>query len=328
MRISRAAFTLIELLVVIAIIGILVALLLPAVQKVREAANRTKCVNNLRQIGLALHHYADALSVFPPTTLFPTGGPSNTWSAQARLLPYLEQGNLYQRIDFNAPYSTQPEVSVMRIATYLCPSEVNDRPKLDSSGVPTHHPLTYACNLGVWQVFDPATGQGSDGAFSPNGNFASRHFTDGMSNTIAFAEVKAFTSQLKNGNNPAGPGFPAPSTPAEVVALGGTFYLESGHTEWVDGKVLETGFTAVFPPNTAVPFQNGATTYDIDFSSAAENNTNNLVSYAAVTARSYHPGLVNGLLMDGSARAFANAISQSVWRGLCTRAGGEVLSDF
>src|SRR5262249_43091506 len=143
-QMRRTAFTLIELLVVIAIIGILIALLLPAVQKVREAANRIKCANNLKHLGLALHHYADALGTFPPTALFPMTGASNTWSAQARILPYLEQGNVYGLINFDAPYSTQPAVTVLRIPPYLCPSEVNDRVKLNSSGVPTHYPINYA----------------------------------------------------------------------------------------------------------------------------------------------------------------------------------------
>lgn len=318
-RIRRNAFTLIELLVVIAIIGVLISLLLPAVQKVREAANRAKCANNLKQIGLALHNYLDGNSSFPPTITVPRSGSANTWSAQARLLPYMEQDNLYNQINFNAPYSTQPLVSANRIAVYVCPSEPNDK------GKPNHYIMNYAANAGTWQVFNPATGQGGDGAFAPNAKLAPRDFLDGLSNTVAFAEVKAYTSQLVNGT-PSGT-IP-PSSPAEIASFGGTFRKETGHTEWVDGKVLETGFTATFPPNTYVPYVDSGATYDVDFSSAAETNTSNQVSYAAITARSYHSGLVNSLLMDGSVRSMRNGISSEVWRGLCTRAGGEVLSDF
>src|SRR5262249_24931929 len=124
-RPSRAAFTLIELLVVIAIIAVLIGLLLPAVQKVREAASRVRCANNLKQIGLALHNYMDTNNGLPPNGLYGTGGSKNTWSAMARLLPFIEQENLHRQIDFNTPYSSQPNLSSTRIATYVCPSEPN-----------------------------------------------------------------------------------------------------------------------------------------------------------------------------------------------------------
>src|SRR3970040_1892893 len=96
----RTAFTLVELLVVIAIIGVLIALLLPAIQAAREAARRTQCSNNLKQIGVALHNYQSATSRFPPVTGLPLGQTFEPWSAQARLLPYLEQVNLVNLIDW------------------------------------------------------------------------------------------------------------------------------------------------------------------------------------------------------------------------------------
>src|SRR5712691_7713632 len=125
-RDRREAFTLIELLVVIAIIGVLIGLLLPAVQKTREAANRMKCSNNLKQFGLAMHNYLSTHTVLPPTGYFPAGGPNVTWSANARLLPYIEQENLFRQINFDAPYSTQPNVSALRVGTFVCPSEPQD----------------------------------------------------------------------------------------------------------------------------------------------------------------------------------------------------------
>ncbi|MCA9156639.1 MAG: DUF1559 domain-containing protein, partial [Planctomycetales bacterium] len=110
---TRKGFTLIELLVVIAIIAILVALLLPAVQAAREAARRTQCKNNLRQISLALHNYQDIHSCFPSIGCYPAAsvGKWKTFSAQARLLPYLEQANLQNLIDWSRPYDVQPAVT-------------------------------------------------------------------------------------------------------------------------------------------------------------------------------------------------------------------------
>jgi prepilin-type N-terminal cleavage/methylation domain-containing protein/prepilin-type processing-associated H-X9-DG protein len=120
----RRAFTLIELLVVIAIIGILMALLLPAVQKVREAANRTRCGNSLKQIGLAVHNYHDAFQCFPPNYLYTFDADGKNWGWIPHLLPYIEQENLFKQLDLaNKMISDVPDAIATPIKLLLCPSD-------------------------------------------------------------------------------------------------------------------------------------------------------------------------------------------------------------
>jgi prepilin-type N-terminal cleavage/methylation domain-containing protein/prepilin-type processing-associated H-X9-DG protein len=325
MRTQRSGFTLIELLVVIAIIAILIGLLLPAVQKVREAANRMKCANNLKQIGLALHNYESTYQVFPQGGTYPVGATGDSFSIQAHLLPYIEQENLKNLINFSVSYASQPLVTQQRVSTYICPSEINARPRPD--GAITHYPLNYGANLGTWFVYDPATQRSGDGAIVVNRNTSVADFTDGMSNTIGFAEVKAYTPYLRDGGTPAGLGVPAPTDPNVVAGWGGNFKTDSGHTEWVDARVHQSGVTMTFPPNTKVPYSNSGINYDIDFNSSREGKTTTGTCYAVVTSRSYHSGGVNGLLMDGSVRFFRNTIRIDTWRALGTANGGETLGN-
>lgn len=325
---KRRAFTLVELLVVIAIIGILIALLLPAVQMAREAARRMSCSNNLKQIGLGLHNHESTLGHFPPSWLAP-GVTGDGWSAQAKILPFLEQDGLYDHMDFTLAYdaSTIPTpngplpVAQYQVPGYTCPSEVRPGVRTDSAGNPIHAPINYAVNAGTWFVWDPVARRGGDGAFFPNSNLTHGAFTDGTSNTLAVAEVKAYNPYYRD---VASPNPAMPNTPDAVCSLGGDPKSETGHTEWVDGRVHQIGFTTVFTPNTKVLCNMGGEMVDVDWTNKREGKTPLEKTFAAVTSRSYHPTGVNVLLMDGSSRFVSESVDLLVWRQVSTRNGGEV----
>lgn len=321
----RTGFTLLEMLVAIAVIGMLVALLLPAVQATREVARRTSCANNLTQLVLATHHYLDAMECMPPSACLSPSG-SGSWSAHARILPFVEQANLQHLIDFQygfdelnkAPQHAQ--VSEVKVKVFGCPADLNARL---GGGFPQRHaPVSYGVNCGTWLIFEGATGKGGDGAFVVNGRVTADDFTDGLSNTLALAEVKANQSFLANGGKPA-TSAAVPATIAEVLGYGGTLGA-MGHAEWVNGKVHQTGFTSAFTPNTRVEFNSAGILEDVDFVSQEESLAPAAITYAAVTARSYHAGVVMIALMDGSVRPMTNYVSLDVWRGLSTRVGSEL----
>lgn len=325
---ASRGFTLVELLVVIAIVGILVGLLLPAVQAGREAARRISCANNVKQVGLALHNYHDTFRSFPPSGFYAQAFAGDSWSLQARLLPYIEQGNLQQLIDWRFSYADQPLVARTRVPVYLCPSEPNDRLRADPKpGDPNfaHYPLNYGGNMGEWFVFSPTTQRVGSGVFLPNRDIRFADLTDGTSNTLCFAEVKAYTAYLRDGKTPSLFGVPAPSQADQIGSLGGTLKTNSGHTEWTDGRIHQTGFTTTFPPNTLVPFHSDGRTYDIDFNSSREGKSPNAVTYAAVTSRSYHTGGVQTGFGDGSVHFISESVDSKTWRALGSRSGGEVV---
>ena len=186
-QLRKRGFTLIELLVVIAIIAVLIALLLPAVQAAREAARRTQCRNNLKQIGLALHNYESTHSVFPPGTL----GFPKVFSAFAHMLPYVEQANLQNLINFNdnplpfglpAPDGATNDVAAKsKIPVFLCPS---DRDAISGN---TYGTINYAACVGSGEVDDGNLAVG-DGVIYAQSKTKFSAITDGTTNTVAFSE--------------------------------------------------------------------------------------------------------------------------------------------
>ncbi len=328
---ARCGFTLVELLVVIAIIGILIALLLPAVQAAREAARRMTCENNMKQIGVALHNYMSLHSSFPPTftstAAEDAAGEGASWSVHARILHQMEESNARKLVDLNVDWHDQVDrgITFMKIPSYMCPSDPNDNART-KNGEPYVAPHTYGFNFGTWFVYDPSIRKTGDGAFVLNGGTQARHFTDGMSNTLAAAEVKAYQSYIRNATPP---GTDVPVSPLAFDGISGQLKLgpnidqNTGHTVWPDGRVHHSGMTTVYTPNTRVLYNHQGKEYDIDYTSQQEGKSSTIPTYAAITSRSYHPGGVNVLNADGSVHKIDDSIELKVWRAMGTRGAGD-----
>jgi prepilin-type N-terminal cleavage/methylation domain-containing protein/prepilin-type processing-associated H-X9-DG protein len=333
----RLAFTLVELLVVVAIIGILIALLLPAVAAAREAARRIECRNNLKQIALAIQNYESSNKYLPPSATIDAVSLVNqnaSWSIHGRILPFIEQVALADAVQLTVAWDNQAVLSGLKIPIYSCPSDPNSDNPRDVSPKPASplYPTTYGFNFGTWLVYDPAKRQIGDGAFGPNAKVALRDFSDGLSNTLMVGEVKARQYYARNVEPNDGVDVPGESLD-EVIAkipAGITWCRPTGHTEWPDGRVHHEGITTTAAPNSIVPITYAVDQCgvgeSIDFNSRQESTSGTFATYAIVTSRSYHNGSVNVALMDGSVRSVADSIELRVWRALGTRAGKEAFT--
>jgi len=335
----RRGFTLIELLVVISIIGVLIALLLPAVQMAREAARKTQCTNNLKQLGLALHNYESSNSAYPPSlVLTGTGNTVNWfggWGANARVLPFLEQRTMFDAINFDFSYDTpiNRTVTTMVIGSFICPSET--KPHASDNAFGKAGVSNYGYNMGDWYVWGGFGPQviSNRGAFAPNTSRKVADFTDGLSQTLMVSEVKTYqivyysSNGLSQINNPK----VVPGTNADLFSVapeyrggGSVTVLTNGHTTWADGRAIQTGMTTAWPPNKKI--QVGLNSKDnVDLCGRSEEEGG--PTFAAINSRSFHPGGVNALLGDGSVRFVKDGISGTVWRALGSFRGGEIVGN-
>ncbi len=331
-------FTLIELMVVVAIIALLIALLLPAVQAAREAARRAQCSNNMKQLGLALHNYQMTWGGMPPSAIVVTRPSGALWTSDfgglARILQYVEQGNIYNALNLSSSYGDPGNLTAtaQTIGVFICPSEVRtDREPNGTFGIVG--PTNYGFCLGDWFVWaGPGGGAITRSAFGPNLSRSWAAFTDGTSQTMMMAEVKNWQpnirdcgplSQIHDPNNIPSP-YADPKTIAPEYQGTGCTYHPEGHCEWPEVAVHHIGMTTAWPPNKRTPGSTGYSVPDVDLNSMRERIGG--PTFAAVTSRSYHPGGVNIVAGDGSVRFVKSSVDGFVWRALGTVAGGEVLS--
>jgi prepilin-type N-terminal cleavage/methylation domain-containing protein/prepilin-type processing-associated H-X9-DG protein len=324
----RSAFTLIELLVVIAIIAVLIALLLPAVQSAREAARRAQCVNNLKQLGLAMHNYHDVNNALPLGRTL-QAGKYRPFSQQARILGYMEQNNAFNSLNFNlSSYDVSNATGAsISISSFLCPTDT-------STQIPTGQVLAgfgwgavnYRANEGtsvaMWYGADDVDNVNNGIVAPPNGLFYSDELiklasvTDGTSNTAAFSEhvIGDFSNSIATDiSDSFAPGtHPLNSDDAYTMCLATNVndlnnqgYSNVG-APWIYGYHSTTSYWHSGPPNSRscmFPPRRIST-----------------------TANSRHPGGVNLCLADGSVRFIKSTVNVQTWRALGTRNLGEVVS--
>jgi prepilin-type N-terminal cleavage/methylation domain-containing protein/prepilin-type processing-associated H-X9-DG protein len=348
-RQSARGFTLIELLVVIAIIAVLIALLLPAVQAAREAARRAQCVNNLKQIGLAIANYESSNTVYPMGSVIGvqtavagqgancqpgTGGIKFTFNDY--IMAYLEQSNTYASMNFQLTwqYGAQNTAFDTRIATYICPSDTpfTEEPAGFVQYVQTSYAPSRGFNENIAYSYgtSPTTTNANrcgavdgDGVFGSGISYSIANITDGTSNTLAVGETSRFNADSLAGVNP--------------FNFGNVMNYWNGPlnpTPWPgDGRVTAGAFTFVklnAPPSTGIGASPQAQT-----ALGSCGPLNSQAYYAATPTcynlgqwgfRSNHPGGANFLFCDGSVKFLKSTVNQLVLMGLGSRNLGEVIS--
>jgi prepilin-type N-terminal cleavage/methylation domain-containing protein/prepilin-type processing-associated H-X9-DG protein len=361
---SRRGFTLIELLVVIAIIAVLIALLLPAVQAAREAARRSQCVNNLKQIGLALHNYHTVANVFPP------GNSANVftvspityyswvgWSAQGMMLGYVEQTPLYNAINFafvpswggDDPVTSITNTTVARtiIGTFLCPSDGNAG-KININSYCASYGTT--ANSNAWNSpNNPYTKTGnrdSTGLFTQWASYGMSNCSDGTSSTIAYSEALVGDGKgngfIGNKNPPSKyRGNFIMSPPGNSVG-GNSLYDAFQNPSLIlqDLAACAAGFQSTTTGISDIRgnlWCDGATGYSMFNVLQTPNDTYNGCRFGcspgcdpsygfSYPASSAHPGGVNVCFGDGHVQFIKNSINRMTWWSLGTRSNGEVLT--
>jgi prepilin-type N-terminal cleavage/methylation domain-containing protein/prepilin-type processing-associated H-X9-DG protein len=324
---NPAAFTLIELLVVIAIIAVLIALLLPAVQAAREGARRAQCVNNLKQLSLAMHNYHDVYLALPLGRTL-QAGTYRPFSQQARVLGYMEQSNVFNTLNFSvSSYDTANATgAAMSVNSFLCPSD--QVPLIPSGQVLTGFGwggINYRANEGtgvaMWYGADDVSGVNAS-LPPPNGLFFSSTLirladvTDGTSNTAAFSEhvlgdfsnsvITEMSDTFQPGTYPANADQAVAQCRAASILTVSTQGYSNVGAPWVYGYHSTTSYWHSGPPNTrSCMFP---------------------PSRIMTVANSRHPGGVNVGLADGSVRFVKSTVNLQAWRALGTRNGYEVLS--
>jgi prepilin-type N-terminal cleavage/methylation domain-containing protein/prepilin-type processing-associated H-X9-DG protein len=319
----RRGFTLIELLGVIAIIAVLIALLLPAVQAAREAARRSQCVNNLKQLGLATMNYESSNGCIPPTANNIVGGQGNDFSFKIRLLPFLEQAPLFNALNqtFTATSAHNSTVHNTQDNAFRCPSDGND------PGTPTGD-TNYPNRLGITRTTPGSSTTGPlDGPAwkmnqaPENSPVTLASITDGTSNTVVFSEwVKGKNAGLTR------PGLDqvyyigfaelpgkTPLQYQQACQSSTTIAYAQKGIDWLLQSCGKGGsYSHIMTPNKKACW----------WGSGDTNNTDNTV----VSASSYHSGGVNACFLDGSVKFLKESISNQTWWAIATKAGGEVVS--
>jgi prepilin-type N-terminal cleavage/methylation domain-containing protein/prepilin-type processing-associated H-X9-DG protein len=314
----RRGFTLIELLVVIAIIGVLIALLLPAVQSAREAARRAQCVNNLKQLGIALHNYHDTIGTLPLGRSIPF---DRSFSQFARILPYIEAGSIATAINFDLAYSTPANLTAAqtRVSVLTCPSDAADAVPAETG--PTSYRANEGTSVVMWHGKSDPTNINA-GMPAPNGLFFSdmkvniAGIRDGTSNTAAFSEhvLGDFSQTIATEKADTFAPGTYPANPDEAVQF-------CRDVNWRD--VARQGYS-----NVGAPWLWGYHSTSSYWHSGPPNTKSCMYppSRIMTVANSYHPGGVNVCFADGSVRFVKDTVAIGTWRALGTRAGGEVIS--